>query len=366
MIPAIALLGTYLVVNNSDQKDSGIKKETPGLSTLEDYYKASLELGKPKAEPSVSFLAVGDIMLSRTVADKILKNNDPNYPFRKMSGLLGGTDFNFGNLESPISGENYYGKAGEVKFNAPVGVVDALKKHQFEILSLANNHMLDQGDTGLANTLSYLSKAGIQTVGAGTDIDSAWQPKIMEANGIKIGFIAVSYASSNDGGANDNGLVARTKDLARAKQEITRLKKIADFIVVSMHAGSEYTREPNNEQQKFARSVIDAGANLVIGSHPHWVQTIEKYQGKYIFYSLGNFIFDQEWSQDTKEGLAIKVTVNKSGPQSELQGNQTPVNLKQIELIPVIIEDYSTPRLANETEIKRILEKIGQTEKWLD
>jgi poly-gamma-glutamate synthesis protein (capsule biosynthesis protein) len=96
---------------------------------------------------------------------------------------------------------------------------------------------------------------------------------------------------------------------------------------------------------------------MVIGHHPHWIQTTEKYQGKYIFYSLGNFIFDQMWSQDTKEGLALKITISKT-PTPSLQGTPIPARLETIELVPVIIENYSTPRLANEVESLKILKKI--------
>lgn len=114
---------------------------------------------------------------------------------------------------------------------------------------------------------------------------------------------------------------------------------------------------------------------MVIGSHPHWIQTVEKYNNKYIFYSLGNFIFDQMWSRETKEGLTLKIQISKSKFQNsqtpsaatldDLQGQQIPAKLKNIELIPIIIEGYSTPRPANEQETKKILEKIGITEKFL-
>jgi poly-gamma-glutamate synthesis protein (capsule biosynthesis protein) len=131
-----------------------------------------------------------------------------------------------------------------------------------------------------------------------------------------------------------------------------------------MHAGTEYMRTPNQNQTEFAHAAIDAGADMVIGHHPHWIQTTEKYQGKYIFYSLGNFIFDQMWSQDTKEGLALKITLSKI-PAPRLQGTPVPAKLEKLELVPVIIENYSTPRLANEVESLRILKKIDLETKIL-
>jgi poly-gamma-glutamate synthesis protein (capsule biosynthesis protein) len=126
-----------------------------------------------------------------------------------------------------------------------------------------------------------------------------------------------------------------------------------------MHAGVEYTRRPDQPQIDFARNAIDYGADIVIGAHPHWTQVFEQYKGKYIFYSLGNFIFDQEWSRDTKEGLALKITLHnrKSSAHSATS------RVEQIELIPVVIENYSTPRPATEAETRQILQKIGASER---
>ena len=127
-----------------------------------------------------------------------------------------------------------------------------------------------------------------------------------------------------------------------------------------MHAGTEYTHQPNKAQITFAHAAIDYGADMVIGHHPHWIQKIEKYNNKYIFYSLGNFIFDQMWSQETKEGLALKITLSKNLTPA-LQGPKTMAELDYIELLPVIIENFSTPRPATAEETKTILNKIGET-----
>jgi poly-gamma-glutamate synthesis protein (capsule biosynthesis protein) len=209
----------------------------------------------------------------------------------------------------------------------------------------------------------------------------------METNGIKICFLGASYASSNNDGKTKNDYVTRVEDVDKLKSSILNLKSNCDFITVSMHAGTEYTRTPNQKQIDFAHSAIDFGADLVIGHHPHWIQTIEKYKNKYIFYSLGNFIFDQMWSEETKEGLVLKIQISKHqipnnsslpplnlrggegaippATADDLQGTRIPAKLDKIELIPVIIENYSTPRPANEEETKRILEKINQKEKLL-
>jgi poly-gamma-glutamate synthesis protein (capsule biosynthesis protein) len=238
------------------------------------------------------------------------------------------------------------------------------------VLNLANNHALDQRPKGLYNTQKVLTENNITYLGVGEDLDQAWEPKIITINGLKIGFLGASYASVNDGGVTKNNLVARIEDTEHLKSSITKLKTMADFILVTMHAGIEYTRTPHQPQIDFAHTAIDCGADIVIGAHPHWVQTIEKYKGKYIFYSLGNFIFDQEWSKDTKEGLTVKISLQGyqalDETNSNISVNKKPATkISKIELIPIIIENYSTPRQATEIETNNILAKISLTDSIL-
>ncbi len=352
-----------------------IKNEHVTDGSLEDYYKTGQDLAQKDGISQVTFLAVGDIMLSRNVAGTIAKNGkDGNYPFRNTADLLSSTDFNFGNLESPFSGNDSYNPTGSLVFNAPTWTLSGLLKNNFKVLNLANNHGFDQGLKGLLYTKKVLEEdSSITTVGVGNNLDEAWNGKVYTTNGIRIGFIGASYSTLNDGGKAINDNVARIENTQRLKQSINDLKTRSDFIVVTMHAGTEYVRTPNQSQIDFAHAAIDAGADIIIGAHPHWIQTIETYKGKQIFYSLGNFIFDQEWSQDTKEGLTLKITLSKTGGcsdsnstpgaacGSDVQGNRVTASIKQIELIPIIIENYSTPRLATEVEKQKILKKIDVT-----
>ena len=307
-----------------------------------------------QSEARATFGVVGDIMLSRNVAAKIKKANNPLLPFSNMKDVLQANDFNFGNLESPFSGKDTFPNTGSLVFNVPRQNVKGLVENKFKMISLANNHALDQGAKALAYTRTFLGQNNIKAIGAGSNLDEAWKAEVMAANGIKIGFIAVSYASINDNGKTTNQLVARLEDTKRLKSAIISARQQSDFVVVSMHAGTEYKYKPNEAQTKFARAAIDLGADMVVGAHPHWVQTIEKYQGKYIFYSLGNFIFDQEWSRETKEGLMLNITLAQAGKNGVMQ-----TRLDQIELLPVVIENYSTPRLATEKEANVILKHIG-------
>jgi len=329
--------------------------------SLDQYYQEAQVLGKNPAAPSrTSFIAVGDIMLSRNVAQKIKDTGNPAAPFIHISNLLQDADFSFGNLESPLVSGNGIVGGHSMVFAAASSSLQGLVENKFKVLNLANNHALDQGQKGLESTLNFLDQAKIQHIGTGQSQSSAWRAAKIEQNGIMLCFLGASYASVNDSGKTKNDFVARMEDVEMLKTELTGLKSGCDFIIVSMHAGVEYVLKPNQEQTDFAHTAIEAGADMVIGAHPHWVQTVEKYQGKYIFYSLGNFIFDQMWSQETREGLALKISLSKPGANNfGLQGQKTAARLDSVVLLPVIIEDYSSPRPADETESKKILKRLG-------
>lgn len=317
------------------------------------------------SENRVTFLAVGDIMISRGVAGAISRAGDPLAPFKKMESILRSTDFNFANLEVPISGNDNIAGKGLV-FNMRKAHIAGLKEYNFKVLNLANNHAMDQGLNGLRNTRKYLAENDFIFMGTGENLEEAWQPKIITVKGVKIGFVGASYASVNDGGVARNDYVARFEDKDRLKKAIDQLRADgADFVVATMHAGVEYTRQPHQPQIDFAHNAIDYGADIVIGAHPHWAQVFEQYKGKYIFYSLGNFIFDQEWSRDTKEGLTLKITLDSRKPSVPTNDSSLGTRVEQIEMIPVVIENYSTPRPANETEAQQIFKKIGAPEKIL-
>jgi len=299
-----------------------------------------------QSNEEVSLVAVGDISFSRGVERIVKKQNDINYPFLKIQDFLKSADLVFGNLETPIT-EGVEIPDFEMIFRSNPGIEKALKKANFSILSLANNHTPNFGEQGLKDTFNYLNKIGLQYVGAGKNEQEAYQPVYTETKGIKFAFLAyndkdvvpASYkASENRSGTAFMEIDKMTSAVKEAKQKV-------DFVIISMHSGIEYDEDPNKSQINFAHAAIDAGADLIIGHHPHVVQTMEKYKGKYIFYSLGNFIFDQPQSQETKEGLVIKIYFSKS-------------EITKISLLPVFMENLAQPRIANKTEANKILLRL--------
>ncbi|MGA2329961.1 MAG: CapA family protein [Bryobacteraceae bacterium] len=282
-------------------------------------------------------ILAGDIMLSRAVAAHMKRAGDWDLPFRNMAGFLRSADVSFANLESPFSGEEGFHATKSLVFNAPPESVQGLEEYGFRVVSLANNHALDQGPRGVAYTRKHLEEHHIQTVGAGQTQEEAWRPAILEIRNTKIGFLAASYASFNDAGRATNPYVARTGDLDRLKAAISDLRSQRAFIIVSMHAGEEYTSKPRDGQIRFARAAIDAGANVVVGHHPHWIQPVEKYKGGLIFYSLGNFIFDQGYSMKTREGMAVRL---------HIRGQR----LLSAESQPIVIQHFCCPQPATGQE----------------
>ncbi|HUO75852.1 MAG TPA: CapA family protein [Candidatus Paceibacterota bacterium] len=237
------------------------------------------------APPSVHLLFVGDIMLSRSVGDAMLRRNDFDWPFERIASVTAAADLTFGNLETPISTRGTPHGCGYC-FRADPRVVDGLRYAGFDVLSVANNHSHDYGSDAFADTLQYLASASIDPVGYG--------PAVVRTVGTtRIGFLAYTYPL----------------DEARITADIAAARPQADVLVVSFHAGTEYETVHNALQERVYHAAIDAGADLVIGSHPHVVQDVERYKGKWIAYSLGNFIFDQTFSPLTMHGMLVDLTV---------------------------------------------------------
>lgn len=251
-------------------------------------------------------LFVGDIMLSRAIGAIMKKQNDYNFPFLKIKDFLSGADLTFGNLESPISDRGI--KIGSIySFRAEPKVLEGLKNAGFDILNIANNHIWDYGEDGFHDTLNYLKNSGIDFIGGGENFGKAHKGALKEVNGTKIIFLGFTDLLPKSAFAGENSAGASRLDMKQVLKDIKEAKKEADIVAVSFHFGEEYQTKHNIKQEKTAKAVIDAGASLVIGHHPHVVQEVENYNNGYIAYSLGNFVFDQNFSRDTQNGLALKV-----------------------------------------------------------
>ncbi len=176
------------------------------------------------------------------------------------------------------------------------------------MLSLANNHMFDWGQAALVDTLDRLRSAGIRPVGAGRNDLEAHYPVLVNLNGVRLAFLAYVDVPPREASAGADRPGVAWLDPERALADIRFAQPLADVVVVSLHWGVEYARRPSPAQVEFAHRMIDAGADLVVGGHPHVVQPLEEYHGRWIAYSLGNFIFDQH-DPPTHHGLLLEATL---------------------------------------------------------
>jgi len=272
----------------------------------------------PPAEP-VTLLFVGDIMLSRRIGAIMAEKNDWTYPFLQISDALKRADLVFANLESPISSRGT--RMGSIySFRADPRAVAGLSSAGIDVVSLANNHVWDYGPEALGETLDTLRSAGIDYIGAGVNYAAAHEPVIKDVRGTKIAFWGYTNLVPVGATVEKSAPAVAFLDLKQVIPDIARAKERADIVIVSFHWGNEYETKHNQKQAEIAYAVIDAGADLVIGHHPHVRQEVEKYHGGYIAYSLGNFVFDQNFSADTRTGLMLKVILkNKKIDQVEEQ-----------------------------------------------
>lgn len=251
-----------------------------------------------KETVSASVMFFGDMMLDRRVFNLTRDSGDWDYPFRTADGILGEADVNVANLEGPVtSNESEASKTNGMKFTVNPAFVPEMAK-RFSALNLANNHTLDFGEEGLRETKKLLSENGIRPFGdyfnRGDNIST-----IIRAGELKIGLVGYHALAQ--------------KNTVNAIIDIARLKELCDFVVVTPHWGEEYEPLPSESQIADAKALIDAGADAVIGGHPHVIQPASAHKGKIIFYSLGNFIFDQYFSEDVMKGLAVKAVFSVSG-----------------------------------------------------
>lgn len=288
---------------------------TQDINNILDYLNDNVYLSYNKTtatENDITLGFVGDIMLDRGVKTSVYKNFGGNYSrIFDEAKRLENPDIMFANLEGPISdkGKNVGSK---YSFRFEPDVTQAIKNSGIDIVSFANNHVGDWSTEAFLDTLGRLNENNILFTGAGEDYQKATTPVIIERNGVKIGFLGSSDVGPEwmkAGETTPGILLANDKNLTTI---ISEAKENVDFLIVSIHWGDEY-QPHTTRQETLAHKIIDAGADIVVGHHPHVAQDVEEYKKGLIIYSLGNFIFDQYFSPETMSGLYAEVTIDKNG-----------------------------------------------------
>ena len=269
--------------------------------------------------------------------------------------LTKGADIAIANFENPAPDDWRFHPSGTV-FSANPANIAALQDAGFDWVSMANNHIGDAGDNGILQTMKNLNKHDIAHSGAGKNTKAAHKASLIKAGGVTVGLlgydtIAPSYWSASDSPGSAHMTVGALKrDIARARAAG------ADMVVVMPHWGIEYTARPTALQQKLGRAAIDAGADMVIGNHPHWVGAMEVYKGKPIWYAMGNLVFDQSWSIPTEEGITVENTFDGT-------------RLVQSRMRPHLILDRAQPNLMDpagdgKAVLKQLYKASGSLLPW--
>ncbi len=300
MIGLLNLTNSFLPGNSKDEiilEERTIKQDTatsnePAINP------------DPSPRPEIKILFGGDMMFDRNIR-LAAQDQSYQYLFQPLAGLFDQQDLVVANLEGPVTNNQPVsvgtvpGSTNNYIFTFSPQIVSALKQHKVELVNLGNNHILNFGQDGYQQTLKYLSQGGIEYFGQiGSSVSKEQQQLslIKEIRGYRIGF--VSY--------NQFAQVGLEPVLAKIEQ----IKKQVDLVIVFAHWGNEYQPKANQVITNWAHQLIDQGADVIIGSHPHVVQNHEIYQEKHIYYSLGNFIFDQYFQPEVRQGLLVKLVIN--------------------------------------------------------
>jgi poly-gamma-glutamate capsule biosynthesis protein CapA/YwtB (metallophosphatase superfamily) len=300
------------------------------------------------AQTLLKISAVGDIMLGGT-AEPVLQELTYDHPFEKVSPLLKDSHIVIGNLEGPLTNrETPYSEKAYLFKTPPELVAPALKQAGFTIMNLGNNHIMDFGIEGLKDTMNALDTNHIQYVGADMNISLARAGKIIEARNQKIGFLSYSLTFPKSFWANSNKPGTAFGHEHEIKQDIRRMKRDADIIIVSFHWGHEKSTELRDYQPLLAHAAIDEGAAMVIGHHPHVLQAVEHYKKGIILYSLGNFTFGSY-----SESAEFSVVATAQFKEKQFYSLQlTPINVLNVDV-------NFQPQILHDEDASKVIEHIN-------
>lgn len=277
---------------------------------------------------------IGDILIHDWVYNdaKTADGYDFNPMFENVHEILQKPDFLIANQESMPGGEEL-GISSYPLFNSPYEIVDALMNAGVDMVTTANNHMLDRREQGILNSIAYYEKVGLPYTGTFKSPEDKEKIRIMDVNGIKIAVLAYSYGTNGIPIPKGKDYLVSLIDVEQIIKDINRAKEQSDFVLLAMHWGDEYRRYPNQTQKNLAKQLIEAGADIIFGHHPHVLQPIEwieKPDGKkgFVIYSLGNFLSGQIWDYKDIGGM-IELTLEK-----RVENNETFTDIIDVQFYP--------------------------------
>jgi len=298
-------------------------------------------------EPEIVLTLAGDLYPGGAL-EAILKK-DPAYPFLHLQDFCRTSDLFFANLETPLAAKGVVYVEKTFTFRCQPYTVHTLAASGINIVSLANNHIMDYGPDALAETIALLDQYQIAHVGAGANLAAARKPAILEKNGLKVAFLAYNNTYPLEFNATSNRPGTAPGDVRYITVDVKEARRLADIVVVSFHWSAELLKERKPYQANLAKAAINAGAHLVVGHHPHVIQGVEVYKHGLIAYSLGNFIF-ASYSKRVQDGLILQVRL-------------TPAGLKAAAFYPININNHQVhfqPQPLTGPEAGRVLQELQE------
>jgi poly-gamma-glutamate synthesis protein (capsule biosynthesis protein) len=267
----------------------------------------------PTATPdarAITIAITGDIMLSRSVGARILATSD-RFPFNDTADWLSGFDLTVGNLECVVSTLGQP-QPKQYTFEAPPRGFERVAAAGYDIVSVANNHSGDYGPAAFADMLQHLPTYGVTPLGGGLNLTQAHTPVIRTVRSTTVGLLAYCAIEPMNFAATASAPGHAWLDAALMTADIRALRPKVDFLLVFTHWGIEYHPEQSSDQEAMAHVAIDAGADFVVGAHPHVIQPSSSYRGKPIVYSLGNFVFEEMYGEEERRGNVLSLTLQGS------------------------------------------------------
>jgi poly-gamma-glutamate synthesis protein (capsule biosynthesis protein) len=306
---------------------------------------------RPYAE-EITVVAVGDVYLGSRAAP-FIERYGVDHPFGPTMDILSEGDVAIANLESPLTESEEIFMEKEYILKAEPGVAEGIKNASIDIVTLANNHIMDYGSSGLKDTGGVLDRYGILHTGAGEDLKEARRPALFEVKGVKIAVLAYSNTLPKEFYAKRGSPGTAPGFSKYVREDVRAARTQADIVIVSFHWGGERLKSPKDYQVRLAHLAVESGAQLVIGHHPHVIQGVEMYKGGLIFYSLGNFVFGFYSSPDT-EGMIASVV---------FEGGEEGYRVKSARLIPLDVDNRMVKFRTTPLEGQRAAEKLKEIEK---
>lgn len=309
-------------------------------------------------DPITTILFTGAIVPGRCVQAAVDEQGNADFIYVDVRDLISEADIAVGTLNAALS--DFPPHKGCIETFVLVGSsinADAMAAAGFDVMSVATNHikncgLANCGDRAFLDTMDNLERVEIQAVGAGNNLAEALEPVVIEKNGIRFGFVSLGEIESMAFASEDSpGIAPLPEDFVIADENlqtsIAAAKAISDVVIVMPHWGSDYQDTPNYRQLHFDQVIVDAGADLVIGNHSHWIQGMREIDDIPVFYSLGSFVFDQDWSIKTQQGIVVRVT---------FQG----IKILSYEVIPVHIDENGHVQVAEPGEAAEILARFQE------